>query len=1104
MVILIRKYIMAIVVILITTTNVYAYEAKYSPILEAELRMLDSYKDKYGLGSVLFNDKLIKTFVTYQDIDYLAYYSKFAKLFIESRNDVKANFGVDSEQFKSNTNALFCIFSANCAKTCISQEENTIIIQELKNLERILTEAPNNRHKFLNILSHTYTCLGDYNKAISFARICVDEANNNSNKLAEAYNSLLDALGRTGKTKDFTDVVNKAVALKGVDKEIYSNMIFTAMFTIPLNASAETWRLCFREYIRAGHTLNPWPPPLFELACGLYNHIFDLIDSEFFPQIPLEERYPFYRTLGALIKEQEGELELGIKYKRKAIELAEKASRPDLLYWQIGSVVRNEWLVLACFYQETPDFISELDAFSHAVKAFAKYPGKNTKSYLEARELATRSCQNRLNSYHSDPKEFQRVIFNLEDSFDQGLCADSVIRGIVYKCIGDYFGSIKDYINADDYYFKASELLKSLDVTDDILLSLLNNIGDNLSMIKQYDRAIRFQNLVCEIRENSLGATHWKTLLSKNNLISYLISNGDIEKADSVFHTIQRNEDLITVPEDRYDYFMTQALLCNSKQDWKSALYAIDQAEKFALTHMQQRRLNEERAKTYKEQGDTEAYYNWLLSEIDNLRDDLISDNLRMSREERKNAQFYIQNLRDWLIKEALSDPRLITSVSSFCLFSKGLLFHTDTMIKLSLAKNKKSLAVSMQIKEILRKLNYRYTVGDSLSISALKRQLRIVEKELVSEYLPYAKLSNLLKNTAYIDTRLTANDLAIDFVSFSSDDSTHYGAFIYDPLSKMPGFVTIDGSNVWKSLRTYLNKKNRIYFSTDGILNTLPIEFAEDENGVPMCEKYDLHRVFHLSDIRPEIGIGKRVEAIGVADHNSPAGKACRLDDGYRGNWSDLAGVETELFCIAENLDGASDYHRAFNDDATEQYVKSLSGQPITTLHIATHGFYRSEEEIIKAYDNPSDFDHNIAQRFLLGNRTSVSGLVMRNGNLSWKAEAITDDEDNILTSDEVESLSFPTLNLTVLSACETGLGDISADGVWGLQRAFRIAGTSSLICSLYKVKDNGTADFMSEFYHHAASGLSVHEAFYKARKELLKRDPAKKEAWSSFILIE
>ena len=123
------------------------------------------------------------------------------------------------------------------------------------------------------------------------------------------------------------------------------------------------------------------------------------------------------------------------------------------------------------------------------------------------------------------------------------------------------------------------------------------------------------------------------------------------------------------------------------------------------------------------------------------------------------------------------------------------------------------------------------------------------------------------------------------------------------------------------------------------------------------MCEKYDMYRVFHLSDIRKSEGIGDRVEAIGVADHNSPDGQARGLDDGYRGNWNDLAGVETELYRIAESLDGVSEYHRTFNDEATEAYVKSLSGQPITTLHISTHGFYRGRERADKGIQRHNRF---------------------------------------------------------------------------------------------------------------------------------------------------
>lgn len=79
-------------------------------------------------------------------------------------------------------------------------------------------------------------------------------------------------------------------------------------------------------------------------------------------------------------------------------------------------------------------------------------------------------------------------------------------------------------------------------------------------------------------------------------------------------------------------------------------------------------------------------------------------------------------------------------------------------------------------------------------------------------------------------------------------------------------------------------------------------------------------------------------------------------------------------------------------------------------------------------------------------------------------------------------------------------GPGELSADGVWGLQRPFRIAGSAALICSLRSLDDSGAA----ESYRQAATAISIHDAFYSARNELLNQDPAKKKVWSSFILIE
>ncbi len=498
-----------------------------------------------------------------------------------------------------------------------------------------------------------------------------------------------------------------------------------------------------------------------------------------------------------------------------------------------------------------------------------------------------------------------------------------------------------------------------------------------------------------------------------------------------------------------------------------------------------------------------------------NYRNELIRQLLFMSNSERRNMDAELRSRRDEIISAVSFAPELAELALDYSLFSKGLLFHTQNEILRLLTNNNSARMAVAAINGLKADLTRAINSNDKELAHSIQQAIDSRERYLIDDFLNRENFCHRFEKYASkaLLAEIGPTDLMIDFVQYVDSGKTYLGGFIIELNSpvKFVKFGNVSGldnaqisKQIWTKLPLFLKCGKSIYFSTDGILNTMPIEFTEDEEGVPMCEKYDLHRVFHLSDIRRSKGIGNRVEAIGVADHNSPSGQARDLDDGFRGNWNDLAGVETELYRIAESLDGVCYYHRAFNDEATEAYVKSLSGQPITTLHISTHGFYRGEDDLMKAFNDTTDFDHNIARRLLMSNRTSVSGLVMRNGNLSWKAETITEDEDNILTSEEVEILSFPKLSLTVLSACETGLGDLSVDGMWGLQRAFRIAGSASLICSLRQVKDNGAADFMAEFYRKAATGISVHDAFYNARKELYLYDPANKEIWSSFILIE
>ena len=135
-------------------------------------------------------------------------------------------------------------------------------------------------------------------------------------------------------------------------------------------------------------------------------------------------------------------------------------------------------------------------------------------------------------------------------------------------------------------------------------------------------------------------------------------------------------------------------------------------------------------------------------------------------------------------------------------------------------------------------------------------------------------------------------------------------------------------------------------------------------------------------------------------------------------------------------------------------------------------------------------------------------SGLLFSGCNHAIHHEHIPDgEEDGILTAQEISMLDLRGLDLVVLSACQTGLGDIvSGEGVFGLQRGFKKAGAKTIIMSLWNVNDESTMKMMTSFYHHYLEGLPKEEAFYKAQEELRKDCPSQQERpdWAAFILLD
>ena len=185
------------------------------------------------------------------------------------------------------------------------------------------------------------------------------------------------------------------------------------------------------------------------------------------------------------------------------------------------------------------------------------------------------------------------------------------------------------------------------------------------------------------------------------------------------------------------------------------------------------------------------------------------------------------------------------------------------------------------------------------------------------------------------------------------------------------------------------------------------------------------------------------------------------------------------------------------------EESFKALSGGNFTILHLATHGFYMTESQAEKN----CFYTSNPWTNTYFSNEVSPlkrSGLLLAGGNKAWKGEPVPDGvEDGVLTAEEISSLDLRSCDVVVLSACETGLGEITDEGVYGLQRAFKNAGVKSIIMSLWEVDDDATSFMMQSFYQNLLNGMNKRDAFESAQKEVKKKysDP---RYWAAFIMLD
>lgn len=324
------------------------------------------------------------------------------------------------------------------------------------------------------------------------------------------------------------------------------------------------------------------------------------------------------------------------------------------------------------------------------------------------------------------------------------------------------------------------------------------------------------------------------------------------------------------------------------------------------------------------------------------------------------------------------------------------------------------------------------------------------------------------------------------------------------------------------KPLERYLKEGDTIYYLPVGEIHRINL-MAIPFNGIRLMDNYSLIRVSSSDNIAMKKTNSSSYKTAvlygGINFHegiDEMSTEAKKYSDASpirhsvnrsicRSLWDELPGSLFEVKEINSILSSNNTSTTLITGkQANEESVKAFSGKSPDVIHIATHGFYYSEtkQKIYSFFDNTFAFTQK--NMFM-----QSCGLLFAGANNVWSGNEIPEGmEDGILTAEEISHIDLTNTKLCVLSACNTGLGEIDdIEGVYGLQHALKMAGVESILMCLNKVDDEATRILMVEFYKNLMSGNSKHQSLLNAQHHLRTIENGKYDDpkyWAPFILLD
>lgn len=466
---------------------------------------------------------------------------------------------------------------------------------------------------------------------------------------------------------------------------------------------------------------------------------------------------------------------------------------------------------------------------------------------------------------------------------------------------------------------------------------------------------------------------------------------------------------------------------------------------------------------------------------------------------------------------------------------------------------------------DVIKRMGTSEDMHNYTTLASMKNQVKAWEKDynanadsILSVSRKISRLENLLTNrckeysdgTDFMDVDYDAvkhalgqNEVLIDFTDYiSQTQGRKYAAYIINKVQGYPllkalfaerqidslGIVRPDMyysedysedvlKLLWVPLKENVSEGTTIYYVPSQLLFQISLESLPLPDGSLLGSHYHFVR---LSSARELVkmksnaigckddtavlygGLQYDVETTAMAEESKKydlsnllaiRGEIARGDSIFH----DLQGTKEEIFKIENILkDNKWQVTPYMGKNGTEESFLDMNGKSPRLLHLATHGFYYTPNKA-------EDVD------YLKGytDAMSLSGLVMSGGNAAWLGKQLPKGVlGGILTANDIARLDLSNTDMVVLSACQTGQGKATSEGLYGLQRAFKKAGVGTIVMSLWNVSDKITSEFMATFYERLAdthNAWNKRKAFEEAKEIIRKKHPDPFH-WAAFVMLD